>query len=199
MPNGKLKDLVQVQLQKSFVASIPTGERTAAEIVGMHSDGHVGFFIVDGGYVRVTKHGDKLTGHYGGALEDLTLNPAVTPDKLEYSPRNISARVDYEFPAELYWSLGRVAKGYEEGTLASAPSGEILVGYYTTMVDHLPVVSSTAIKGLNILSGLMGEGVMLSPALAEQLTAIMTGRISEEQNVYSLQRNFGQKVDALVL
>jgi glycine/D-amino acid oxidase-like deaminating enzyme len=111
---------------------------------------------------------------------------------------------DFEFPAEVYYRLSEVMSMYGDGPRSpSAPMNRrrplfCKAGYYATSKDELPIVSSTTVKGLYILSGLEGIGIMAGKGSADLMAEIMF-KGEPADNPYSLYRDFSTKKTGVVL
>jgi sarcosine oxidase subunit beta len=63
-------------------------------------------------------------------------------------------------------------------------------GQYTITPDHRPLLGATEIDGLYVNTGYSGHGIMGSPAGSRHLADVLTGKITEADNPFSLDRTF---------
>jgi glycine/D-amino acid oxidase-like deaminating enzyme len=182
----RVNDFFYVQLRESF----------GAEIRGLSVQVTVFIIAPDDVYVRISTGSDgNGEGIYGYASP---YDPLITDPEL-YPRAN-----DFEFPAEVYYRLSEVMSMYEdEPRSPSAPMNRrrplfCKAGYYATTKDELPIVSSTTVQGLYILSGLEGIGIMAGKGCADSMAEIMF-KGEPANNPYSLSRDFTLKKSGVVL
>lgn len=182
----RVNDFFYVQLRESF----------GAEVRGLSFPVKIFIIAPDGVYVRISTGTDgNGEGVYGYASP---YDPLITDP--EWYPR----ANDFEFPAEVYYRLSEVMSMYGDGPRSpSAPMNRrrplfCKAGYYATCRDELPIVSSTTVKGLYILSGLEGIGIMAGKGSADLMAEIVFNG-EPADNPYSLYRDFSTKKTGVVL
>lgn len=61
-------------------------------------------------------------------------------------------------------------------------------GQYTMTPDRRPLIGETPIAALFVNTGYCGHGVMAGPSGSRHLVDVITGKISEEENAFRLDR-----------
>lgn len=117
--------------------------------------------------------------------------PEPASEPLEYVP------TDWDFPAQVLDGVARVTPFWNEviPTLKRSDLG-LVAGQYTETLDLNPLIGVTQVEGLWLNTAYGGHGVMMSAAGARLFIDLLTGKISDAQNPFRVNRNFkvGEKM-----
>jgi sarcosine oxidase subunit beta len=117
--------------------------------------------------------------------------PEPASEPLEYVP------TDWDFPAQVLDGVARVTPFWNEiiPTLKRSDLG-LVAGQYTETPDLNPLIGATHVDGLWLNTAYGGHGVMMSAAGARLFIDVLTGKISDAQNPFRVNRNFkmGEKM-----
>ncbi len=102
---------------------------------------------------------------------------------------------DWDFPAIALEGCARLSPFWEK--VAETLTGEEVystAGQYTISPDHKPIIGPVAqVPGLYVSVGYSGHGIMAAPDAGRRLAAMLTGRLSPEENPFSLERLSGKE------
>ncbi|MGH2683316.1 MAG: NAD(P)/FAD-dependent oxidoreductase [Actinomycetota bacterium] len=139
---------------------------------------------------------DDSGAHWRPALRGASLlftDPATPPtDPMEEVPtdsRFAFRLLDPESPV----SAARVVPFWREVWERGRAPWLLQAGQYTETPDRRPLIGGTAVQGLYVDAGYGGRGVMGSPAGSRILVDLITGKMSEAENPYRLDRSFEER------
>jgi sarcosine oxidase, subunit beta len=139
---------------------------------------------------------DDSGAHWRPALRGASLlftDPATPPtDPMEEVPtdsRFAFRLLDPESPV----SAARVVPFWREVWERGRAPWLLQAGQYTETPDRRPLIGGTAVQGLYVNAGYGGRGVMGSPAGSRILVDLITGKLSEAENPYRLDRSFEER------
>lgn len=100
---------------------------------------------------------------------------------------------DSDFAAVVLDACGRLSPFWREAAeTLRAGDVKVAAGQYSVTADSKPLIGASAVEGLYFLTGDNGFGIEAGPQAARHLVRLLTGELSEADNVFRLDRKIGK-------